>query len=70
MIKMAVMLLASNIASMLNSVIAFLLVMSEHYYFAIAFMALAYILGVVPRVKINGGCDDEGKKGDDDGQTV
>ena len=57
MIKMAVMFLTMNIASMLNSVLAFQLVMSGHYYFAIAFMALAYILGVVPRAKINGGVD-------------
>ena len=70
MIKMAFMFLTMNIASMLNSVLAFLLVISEHYYFAIAFMALAYILGVVPSAKINVGCDDEEKKGDGDGQTV
>ena len=57
MIRMAVCFLLANVAGMLNSVIAYLLIREGHEYFAIAFIVLAFTLYTVPRMKINGGVD-------------
>ena len=57
MIRIALYTLLVNIAGMLNSVLAYMLILKGHEYFAIAFILLACTLYTAPRMKINGGYD-------------
>lgn len=57
MIRIALYTLLVNIAGMLNSVLAYMLILKGHEYFAVAFVILAATLYTVPRTKINGGYD-------------